>query len=69
MTNSVPGLGAGEQIENTLSAFEHAAKLGTDMFELDVHCTTDGKVRASGFVCVPLVFGFSFSYIYILYIL
>ncbi len=30
--------------ENTLPAFEHAARLGADAFELDVHLTADGEV-------------------------
>lgn len=36
--------GAGENIENTLGAFEHAAKIGTDMLELDVYLTKDKQV-------------------------
>ncbi|ESN93706.1 hypothetical protein HELRODRAFT_115387 [Helobdella robusta] len=36
--------GSGEFIENTLSAFRHAVKAGTDMLELDVQLTRDGRV-------------------------
>lgn len=34
----------GHAAENTLAAFELAAKLGAHMFELDVHLTADGQV-------------------------
>ncbi|KAK7070423.1 Lysophospholipase D gdpd1 [Halocaridina rubra] len=36
--------GAGENYENTLSAFKHAVELGTDMLELDCQLTRDGQV-------------------------
>ncbi|ESO97696.1 hypothetical protein LOTGIDRAFT_103735 [Lottia gigantea] len=36
--------GAGENLENTMTAFRHAVKLGTDMLELDCHITRDGQV-------------------------
>ncbi|XP_068219015.1 lysophospholipase D GDPD1-like [Palaemon carinicauda] len=36
--------GAGENYENTLSAFRHAVDLGTDMLELDCQLTLDGHV-------------------------
>eukprot|EP00047_Mylnosiga_fluctuans_P002770 m.225835 g.225835 ORF g.225835 m.225835 type:complete len:321 (+) comp11325_c0_seq1:60-1022(+) len=36
--------GAGEQVENTITAFSHAVALGTDMLELDVHLTSDNQV-------------------------
>ncbi|GIY37110.1 lysophospholipase D GDPD1 [Caerostris darwini] len=39
--------GAGEYIENTLSAFENAVKQGTDMLEIDLHLTKDEKVVIS----------------------
>lgn len=39
--------GAGEKIENTLEAFQHAVRNKTDLLELDVHLTKDGKVVVS----------------------
>jgi glycerophosphoryl diester phosphodiesterase len=36
--------GAGLWPENTLYAFEHAAALGADVIETDVHATSDGEV-------------------------
>uniref|UniRef100_UPI00358FA1ED lysophospholipase D GDPD1-like n=1 Tax=Myxine glutinosa TaxID=7769 RepID=UPI00358FA1ED len=36
--------GAGENLENTMTAFEHALNLGADMLELDVRRTKDGQV-------------------------
>lgn len=36
--------GAGENLENTLAAFQHAAEAGTEMLELDCHLTLDGQV-------------------------
>ena len=36
--------GARLRPENTLPAFEHAARLGADAFEIDVHLTADGEV-------------------------
>ena len=34
--------GAAENLENTMTAFQHAADLGTDMLEIDCHITKDG---------------------------
>ena len=34
--------GAGENLENTMKAFDHAHQLGTDMFEIDIQMTKDG---------------------------
>lgn len=39
--------GAAENLENTLTAFHHAKKLGTDMLEIDVHLTKDEQVVVS----------------------
>ncbi|GAV05464.1 hypothetical protein RvY_15595-2 [Ramazzottius varieornatus] len=36
--------GAGENLENTMTAFRHAATTGTHMLELDVHLSKDGEV-------------------------
>lgn len=39
--------GAGENLENTLTAFEHATAMGTDMLEIDVQLTKDSEVVVS----------------------
>lgn len=39
--------GAGENLENTLTAFKHARDQGTDMLEIDVQLTNDGEVVVS----------------------
>jgi glycerophosphoryl diester phosphodiesterase len=36
--------GAGLRPEETLAAFDHAAELGVDMFDLDVRATADGAI-------------------------
>jgi len=36
--------GAGENLENTLTAFRHAVEVGCQMLELDCHITRDGQV-------------------------
>ncbi|KAL1418605.1 hypothetical protein MTO96_005640 [Rhipicephalus appendiculatus] len=36
--------GSAENLENTISAFKHALKVGTELIELDVQLTKDGKV-------------------------
>ncbi|KAL3856222.1 hypothetical protein ACJMK2_010999 [Sinanodonta woodiana] len=39
--------GAGENLENTITAFQHAIDVGTEMLELDCHITADGQVVVS----------------------
>ncbi|XP_068750276.1 lysophospholipase D GDPD1-like isoform X1 [Montipora capricornis] len=39
--------GAAENLENTMTAFHHALKMGTEMFELDVRLTADQQVVVS----------------------
>ncbi|XP_067883856.1 lysophospholipase D GDPD1-like [Heterodontus francisci] len=39
--------GAGERIENTMEAFQHALACHTEMLELDCHMTRDGQVVVS----------------------
>ncbi|XP_065830541.1 lysophospholipase D GDPD1-like [Oscarella lobularis] len=39
--------GAGEELENTVAAYQNALKNGTDMLELDVQLSKDGKVVVS----------------------
>jgi glycerophosphoryl diester phosphodiesterase len=36
--------GSRENLENTIKAFDHAVKLGTDVLEMDVCFTKDNKV-------------------------
>ncbi|OWF35612.1 Glycerophosphodiester phosphodiesterase domain-containing protein 1 [Mizuhopecten yessoensis] len=36
--------GAGENLENTMTAFRFASDLGTEMLEIDCHITKDGQV-------------------------
>jgi len=44
VTHSSHRGGAAERPENTLSAFDHAVSLKSDLLELDVHLTRDGHV-------------------------
>ncbi|XP_033748617.1 lysophospholipase D GDPD1-like [Pecten maximus] len=39
--------GAGENLENTMTAFRFASDLGTEMLEIDCHITKDGQVVVS----------------------
>ncbi|XP_061568255.1 lysophospholipase D GDPD3a [Cololabis saira] len=39
--------GAGERIESTMGAFDHALQQGTEMLEMDCHLTHDGHVVVS----------------------
>jgi len=39
--------GAGENLENTMTAFRHAVSQGTEMLEIDVQLTKDGQVVIS----------------------
>ncbi|ELT91116.1 hypothetical protein CAPTEDRAFT_117554 [Capitella teleta] len=39
--------GAGENLENTMAAFQHAVNVGTQMLEIDCHITRDGHVVVS----------------------
>ncbi|XP_064619427.1 lysophospholipase D GDPD1-like isoform X1 [Lineus longissimus] len=39
--------GAGENLENTMTAFRHAHALGTEMLEIDLQLTRDGEVVVS----------------------
>jgi len=39
--------GAGENLENTITAYKHAAQMGTDMLEIDLQLTKDGEVVVS----------------------
>lgn len=39
--------GSGENIENTITAFQHSKNIGVDIIELDVHLTRDGIVVVS----------------------
>lgn len=39
--------GAGENLENTITAYKHAVHQGTDMLEIDLQLTKDGEVVVS----------------------
>lgn len=39
--------GAGENLENTLAAYQHAVSMGTEMLEIDLQLTKDGHVVVS----------------------
>ncbi|KAG1662884.1 Lysophospholipase D GDPD1 [Nymphon striatum] len=39
--------GAGENLENTMEAFQNAVNQGTDMLEIDLHMTKDNHVVIS----------------------
>lgn len=48
---------SGHRVENTLAAFEHAAELGAEMWELDTQLTRDGVVVVSHDDHLERVFG------------